>query len=377
MHDRSTTAGAVLTIDLAALVSNWQRLRRDLHGVLTGAVVKADAYGLGAKPVVQALGAAGCRHFFVAHLDEALALTDILPQDARLFVLNGLAPGAEGLCARHGVVPVLNSVAQARRWQREAEHLGQPLGACLQVDSGMSRLGVSAAEAALLASDTAFRAAVPLAMVMSHLACADDPADPANTRQSAAFRRLAVLFPGVPRSLANSGGCLLSETFHGDIARPGLALYGADPVTGAHFAPVVHLAGRVIQTRTIPAGAAVGYGLTWQAAAPARIATIAVGYADGWLRSLSNAGAVWYQGQRLPIVGRVSMDSFGVDISSLPVDTDIEGAFVELIGPHQSLEDVARDAGTIAYEILTGLGSRYARHYRPAVTPAMLEEVAL
>lgn len=364
----SPPAGAILTIDLAALVANWRHLGQASGARQCAAVVKADAYGLGARAVVSALADAGCRAFFVAHLDEALAIADLIPANGWVAVLNGLMPGAEGIAAANGVLPVLNSLAQARRWQAEAHSRGRALPALLQVDSGMSRLGLCAEDAAVLARDADFRAKVPLLAIMSHLACADDPSDPANPAQLRAFSEMAALFPGVARSIANSGGCLMGAEYGCDLARPGLALYGAQPATTPDLSlrPVVRLDARVIQIRQVPAGAGAGYGLTWHAAAPARLATLAIGYADGWLRSLSGRGAAAWGGHELPIAGRVSMDSTIVDITALPENSLQEGDFVELIGPHRAIEQVAGEAGTIPYEILTGMGVRLARHYLDA-----------
>ncbi|MDE1916721.1 MAG: alanine racemase [Sphingomonadales bacterium] len=360
-------AGAIVTIDLDAVVANWRHIGRRSGADETAAVVKADAYGLGARQVVPALAAAGCKSFFVAHLAEALDLLDLIPSDGRIAVLNGLTPGAETVCAQAGVVPVLNSMGQARRWQACARTLGRPLPALLQFDSGMSRLGIGPQEARELAQDDAFRAAVPLRAVMSHLACADDPQDPANGQQLVAFRAMADLFPGVARSFANSGGCLMGGEYGADIARPGLALYGAQPANAPDPAirPVVTLEARIMQIREVPAGAGAGYGLTWHAAAPARLATLGIGYADGWLRSLSGQGSAYAKGHKLPFAGRISMDSTIIDITSLPQGALAEGDLVELIGPHRAIEQVAEEAGTIAYEILTSLGARYARHYFP------------
>ncbi len=367
--DCTSPGSAVLTIDLGAMVANWRRIGRMVAPAVAAAVVKADAYGLGAAQVVPALVAAGCQHFFVAHLAEAMAIRALVPDDRMIAVLNGLHPGAERQCAAASVVPVLNSVGQARRWQAEAERLGRALPAIVQVDTGMSRHGLAEAEVAPLATDAAFRTSVPLIAVMSHLACSDVPHDPENMRQLAAFERIAALFPGVPRSFANSGGALLSPAFHGDIVRPGLALYGAEPGEGGHepFAPVVHLAARVIQMRDIPVGRGVGYGQTWRASVPTRLATVSIGYADGWPRALSNCGVGWAGGHRLPIVGRVSMDCVSLDITALANGALAEGDLVEMIGPHCPIEAVAKAAGTIAYEILTSLGARYQRVYLPAV----------
>jgi alanine racemase len=262
---------------------------------------------------------------------------------------------------------VLNSLEQTCRWRDQAVALSRPLPAAVQIDSGMSRLGLPADEVELLAREPWFFDHAPLQLVMSHLACADEPDHAGNPDQARRFSALADRLPPAPRSLANSGGIFLGAGFRNDLVRPGVCLYGAAPDGGVAnpIRPVVRLDAPVIQVRDIPAGQGVGYGLTYRAAAPARIATIAYGYADGWLRSLSQAGAAYFGGVRLPIAGRVSMDSITLDISAL-ADSGLElrlGDAVELLGPNQSLEDVARDAGTIPYEILTGLSRRVRRVY--------------
>ncbi len=352
-------AAARLTIDLAALADNYRLIATRAAPAAAGGVVKADGYGLGATVVAQALTDAGCRDFFVATLDEAIALKPTLAAAARLFVLNGLVPGAEAAAVAADVVPVLNSTDQVARWAAAAP--GRP--AALQVDSGMSRLGFAPAEALALAADPARMAPLRLVLLMSHLAMADDPAAPANAAQAERFDRIAAAFPGVARSLANSGGVWLGGMAH-DLVRPGIALYGGAPQAGSNpMRPVVSLHARIVQVRDVPAGTGVGYGLEWTAPAPARIATIGVGYADGWPRSLGNRGAVWIGGRPAPIVGRVSMDSMTIDVTDVD-DAALAGDHpVELIGPHRSIDDVAGDAGTIAYEILTRLGPRYARRY--------------
>ncbi|MBC2667156.1 alanine racemase [Novosphingobium flavum] len=372
-------AGALLTIDLSALVANYRRLAARVAPADLAAVVKADAYGLGAAEIVPALVSAGCRHFFVAHLGEALAICNHVPRGSALYVLNGLVAGAEATCAGADIVPVLNSLGQAHRWRDLALRRGRPLPAVVQVDSGMSRLGLSAADAATLAADLDFRARVPLRAVMSHLACADEPGRPANARQHAQFAELAALFPGAPRSLANSGGCLLGAAFRGQIARAGIALYGSDPAEdlAEPFRPVVRLDARVIQLRTVPAGTGVGYGLDWIAPVERRLATLAIGYADGLPRSLMGRGAAWFGGVRLPIVGRVSMDSMTVDVSDLAPGALSEGDLVEIIGANQRVDDLAAAAGTISYEILTSLGARFGRTYVPATcSRPVLEAIA-
>lgn len=374
--EAATWAGGRLTIDLAALKANYHSLAAQVAPARAAAVVKANAYGLGADRVAPALAQAGCRDFFVAMLGEALSLRRHLPNDAKVYVLNGLPPGAEGACAAAAVIPVLNSVDQAERWLAEARRLGRRLAAVVQVDSGMSRLGLSRDELDGLLALAGFFDDVEVVLVMSHLACADTPSASANQEQLARFEALADrIGPGLPRSMANSGGCFISGDFHGDVARPGLALYGAAPIEGAAspVRPVVRLEARVIQLRTIPAGAGVGYGLTYVAPEERRIATVSVGYADGWPRRLGGRAAVYFQGVRLPIIGRVSMDSMSLDVSALPEGVLSEGDFVELIGPQQSLEAVAAAADTIAYEILTGLGDRFARTYVTQPQDALLE----
>jgi alanine racemase len=281
-------------------------------------------------------------------------------------VLNGLQPGSEAICAASGIVPVLNSLEQAANWRRLAELKSTNLPAVLQFDTGMSRLGLSPQERAELASDPTLLDRIELLFVMSHLASADEPQSVQNTDQQAAMRDVAAQFPGVDICFANSGGIFLGPDYRGALARPGIALYGGAPVAGGAnpMRPVVGLQVRVVQTRTVSAGAKVGYSATHVTAHETRLATIACGYADGLPRQLSGRGAVFFQGVRLPIVGRVSMDSITVDVSALAPGTLSLGSLVEIIGPHQSLEQLAADAQTIAYEILTSLGHRYHREYR-------------
>jgi len=361
----SDSAGAILTIDLDAIAENWRRLRSRLGGATCAGVVKADAYGLGATRVGPRLAAEGCREFFVAHLDEAASLRPCLPEDARIHVLNGLMPGAEADCAAIGAVPVLNGRDQVDRWRSLAARLGRSLPAAIQLDSGMNRLGLSPREVEDLADDPAALDGIEVTLVMSHLACADEKDNPVNVAQLAAFEAARRRLPAAPASLANSSGIFLGTNFHFDLARPGASLYGVNPTPHAAnpMRGVVRLQGRVIQTREVPSGSGVGYGLTFTAPAPARLATVSVGYADGYLRSLSGRGSAWRDGTRLPIVGRVSMDTITIDIGPLPEGAIGPGTLVDLIGPDHDIDAVATDAGTIGYEILTSLGTRYARVY--------------
>lgn len=354
---------AVLTIDLNALVANYRTIAATVAPARTAGVVKADGYGLGAAIVADALYRAGCRDFFVALTGEASALRPALPADARLFVLNGIAPGEEAALIAADAVPVLNCPADIARWAAAGRIAGRRLPAALQVDSGMSRLGLAAADVAALAADPAMLDAIDVVLVMSHLACGDEPDAGANDAQRARFDELAAMLPGAERSLANSGGAFLGGGFHGDLVRPGIALYGGAPQDGRPnpMRPVVAIDARIVQWRDVPAGTGVGYGLTSVADHDRRIATLSYGYADGWPRMLSNRGAAYVAGVRAPIAGRVSMDSICVDVTEVPVDLLVGASHAELIGPHQSIDRVAADAGTIAYEILTSLRHRHAR----------------
>lgn len=359
-------AAGYLTIDLAALARNYERLSAEVAPARAAAVVKADAYGLGAEQVCARLSGQGCRHFFVAQFIEALRLRPLLARDARVFVLNGLQPGNEIACAEGDIIPVINSLAQLRQWTDAAEGLKRRLPAVLQFDTGMSRLGVPPEERMALHDLLATRGMVDVLFVMSHLASADDAGSEQNGDQLAEMGRIAKEFSEFDVCFANSGGIFLGDAYHGVLARPGIALYGGAPTAGRRnpMEPVVSLDIAVVQTRTVPAGTRVGYGGTHVTTGGTRLATIAAGYADGLPRSLSGRGAVFCDGVRLPIVGRVSMDSITIDISALPEGRLSLGSRVEVLGPHQTLEDVARDAGTISYEVLTGLGRRYERRYR-------------
>ncbi|WP_445490335.1 alanine racemase [Rhodopseudomonas sp. RCAM05734] len=360
-------ASATLTVDLVALGSNYRRLA-DTVGpdVVCAGVVKADAYGLGARRVAPALHRAGCRAFFVAHLDEGLDLRQYLPPRTAIYVLNGLPVGGEGDCAAVGLVPVLNSREQVDAWSACARKLGRALGSVVQVDSGMSRLGMSAGDVAQwTAAGGAAAAGIDVQLVMSHLACADTPAHPANAHRLAQFEAIVRHFPQAQRSLANSSGIFLGPAFRQHLVRPGAALYGINPLPmrSNPMAAVVGLTARVVQIRDVGIDAHVGYGWDFRAAQPTRLATLAIGYADGLHRALGRGGALYFRGRRLPVAGRVSMDSLTVDLGDLPPDALTRGSEIEVIGHHQSIDDLALAAGTIGYEILTGLGQRYQRIY--------------
>ena len=352
---------AILHIDLAAIVENWRLLAaRAAPGAVAG-VVKANAYGLGADKVAPALRAAGCRHFFVAHLAEGIALRETLGSGPMIAVLNGFAPGADGDAA---LVPVLNSLGDVLAHAAAGRSAGQARRALLHLDTGMARLGLDAVEQARLVADHSLLAGLDLLYVMTHLACADEPDHPLNAEQAARFDRACSVLPKFKRSFANSSGLFLGADYASDLARPGCALYGINPTPGLPnpLRQVLRLEAPVLQIREIPAGASVGYGASFMAARPSRIATIAVGYADGYLRSLSGQGGAAYRGLMLPLVGRVSMDLITLDVTDVP--GLVPGDAVTLIGgAAPSPDDLAARAGTIGYEILTSLGARYRRAY--------------
>lgn len=364
-QDSLSPYGAVLSIDLEALCDNWRNLKARLAGGDCAAVVKADAYGLGAVQVAPALYRAGCRRFFVAHLNEGIALRPALPDDATLYVLHGAHPGAEGEFVRHRLVPVLNCLQQVQAWQALAGRMDKALPAILQIDTGMARLGLAADEFARLTAASDPLKGIELKCVMSHLVSAEDQEAPVNRLQLDRFRAALAQMPGIKASLANSSGIFLGDDYHFDLARPGAALYGVAPVAGQAnpLRPVIRLQGRVLQTRQIAAGTPVGYSHTWRAARPSRIATVAVGYADGYLRSLSNRGVAFCDGTCLPLIGNISMDTIIVDITDLPEGRIVEGGLLDLADPLNGVDAIAERAGTIGYEILTSLGRRYARQY--------------
>lgn len=368
------TAGGVLTIDLAAIVDNWRDLGRRAAPSRCAAVVKADAYGLGAAPVAAALARAGCTTFFVATVDEGIALRAALAPHvdhdrppATIFLLNGPLPGATDAILAAGLTPVLNSLDDVERWSAAARQRQTVLPAALHLDTGMSRLGLTAGDAARLTEDSTPLEGLALDLVMSHLAVAECPGEAMNERQRLAFRDRAARLPAAALSLANSSGIFLGPAYHYDVVRPGAALFGVQPrrepgATGP-MRPVIRLRGRILQVREIDTPETVGYGATYHARGRQRIATVGVGYADGYLRSLSNRSFGYLDGMRVPLVGRVSMDLVTFDVSAVPAAAAVPGAGIDLIGPDNPVDDVADWAGTIGYEILTALGRRYHRVY--------------
>ena len=362
----------MLDIDLDAIADNWNRLRRLHPSGPVAAVLKADAYGLGAVPVARRLFAAGCRHVFTAHLSEAQAIRPLLPDLAlpgamlpgfMLAVLNGLWPGDAPAYADAGIAPVLGSLAEIEDWAAHARTLGRPLPALLHVDTGMNRLGLPPEEMDALAAETGRLDGVEILFIMTHLVSAEVPGDPINALQRDRFAQACARLPAAPRSLANSSGCFLGPEFGSDLARPGAALFGVNPTPGQPnpMRAAVRLRARILQVREVPPGGRVGYNGVWTARRPSRIATVSVGYADGYPTSLTNRAAACFDEQAVPLVGRVSMDLSTFDITDAPGAT--VGSWLDLIGPGMPVDEVARRAGTNGYEVLTQLGARYRRTY--------------
>jgi alanine racemase len=364
-------AGGSLTIDLAALRANWNLLGQKALPVDCAAVVKADGYGCGIEQVTSALVKAGCRTFFVADLAEARRARAVAPE-AVIYVLGGMLPGSGPGFAEAYARPVIGSLLELAEWDRFVASESWHGGAALHVDTGMNRLGISVDDVAALAPRMQ-RENHGITLLMSHLACAENPEHPLNDRQIRLFREIRVLFRGLPASLANSSGIFLGSAAHCDIVRPGAALYGVNPTPGKPnpMQPVVGLQGRIVQVRTVARGETVGYGATWTAKRASRIAVVTVGYADGYPRAASGSdhapgGQAIVAGKRCPLAGRVSMDLLAIDVTELPEGAARRGEFATLLGGDIDLDELAAFGGTIGYEVLTRLGRRYHRVYTGA-----------
>lgn len=367
----SDVSGGRLRIDLGALTDNWRTLGALSPASECAAVVKADAYGIGLDRAARALAAAGARTLFVAHLSEAKTARAAAPA-ASVYVLSGLPPGAAATYAEAGVRPVLGAREEIAEWAGFVASTGADPAAAIHVDTGMNRLGLAPED--FRAMQAAGGPGFSPSLLMSHLACADEPERPETEAQRKLFAGLRALSPQTPASLANSAGTLRPRTSGGDLAfdlrRPGVSLYGSNPVAGlaSPLKPVVRLEARIIQVRDAPAGTAVGYGGVEHVGRPSRIAVLSLGYADGILRAGGGSdgarGATAYLGETpCPYVGRISMDLIAIDVTDAPTSEARRGAWVEILGDHMGVDDLGRACGTIGYEILTSLGTRYERTY--------------
>jgi alanine racemase len=361
-------AGAVLSIDLSAIQKNWRYLNSHAGSAECGAAVKGNAYGLGVEPVGRALWEAGCRSFFVARPKEGEELRGVLPE-AVIYVLDGLFPGQAEFYAQNNLLPALISTEEAREWAAFGRVYGRKLPCAIHVDTGINRLGFPIREYTALLAETATMEGLNVSLLMSHLACAEEPRHPLTLIQRDTFNTVRTKLPGVPASLANSSGIFLGKDYAHDLVRPGIAIYGGNP-TPALANPmqaVALLEGTILQTRTVHAGETVGYGATWQASRETRIAVLGAGYKDGVPRALSSSNTntppqIFLGGKRCPIIGRVSMDMMAIDVTDLPHAVS-RGDRAEILGPNILIDEAAGWAGTISYELLTRLGSRYARLY--------------
>ncbi len=358
----------VLTIDLGALRHNCEVLRRAVAPATLSAVVKANAYGTGVERVAPVLAAAGVTTFFVAFLSEGLQVRRCLEAHGRgsstIYVLGGLPAGCESLMDMHRLTPILNTLDEVNRWSAYARrHGAQP--AALHVDTGMNRLGLSLGDVDRLGRDPAAFADLDITLILSHLACADEPTHPMNSRQLEAFRTALGLLPPAPASLIGSAGLWLGPEYRFDLVRAGIALYGGNPCPGrdSPLRPVVHLHAPVLQIREIAAGQSIGYGATYVANTSSRAAIVALGYGDGFLRALSNHVVIRHNGFALSLMGRVSMDSIALDVTAMSEDQIKVGDRIAILSQETTIDDLAEAAGTIPYEILTLLGQRYRRRY--------------
>jgi alanine racemase len=362
-------AGGILTINLSAIEANWKELGRRAMPSECAAVIKADGYGCGLEPVARTLVNAGCKTFFVADLGEARRVRGVA-QEPAIYVLNGLLPATASAYADINVRPVVGSLVELAEWDAFCANNQWHGGAALHVDTGMNRLGISADEAAALAPR--IRAENHgITLLMSHLVCSEQPEHPLNEKQIQLFRDVRLLYRGIPGSIANSSGIFLGSGAHCDVVRPGAALFGVNPTPGRSnpMRPAIELHAHVVQVRTVPKGETIGYNATWTAKHATRVAIVAAGYADGYPRAASATDAApgaeaIVAGTRCPLAGRVSMDLLAIDITALPDHTARRGDLVTLIGGDIGVDDLATAAGTIGYEVLTSLGSRYHRVYR-------------
>src|SRR3989440_8916730 len=365
--------GGVLTVDLDAIIANWRKLEKTAVPAECAAVIKADAYGCGTAQVAHALNKAGCKTFFVATIEEARKVRAAVPE-AAIYVLGGYYQTTGEHYAQINCRPVIGDLNEPAEWDVFCRRTGWSGGAAVHIDTGMNRLGLTLAEAqAIIPRINAGDHGITL--VMSHLVSAEQLNSPVNAKQLASFRSIASEFSGVPASLANSSGVFLGAPFQFDMVRPGAALYGINPTPEADnpMQPVIDLKARIVQIRNVERGEAVGYGGTWTARRPTKLAIVSAGYADGYFRAGgSNDGTrgaeVVVAGKRCPIAGRVSMDLMAIDVTDLPHNAARRGHMVTLIGEGITVDELAHHFGTIGYEVLTSLGPRYARLYKGGTT---------
>src|SRR5215475_14517660 len=376
------TATGILTVDLDAIIANWRKLEKTAVPAECAGVVKANAYGCGAEQVSRALANAGCKTFFVATLEEAKAVRSAVPASAAIYVLDGFFQNSGEAYAKFNCRPVIGELNELAEWDVFCRRSGWNGGAAIHIDTGMNRLGLTIPEAQgiiprINAGDHG------ITLVMSHLVSAELVNNPTNARQLTTFREIQSLFTNVPASLSNSSAIYLGAQFQFDMVRPGAALYGVNPTPEADnpMQPVAELKARIAQIRNIERGETVGYGGTWTARRPTRLAVVAAGYADGYFRAGSaNDGTRGAEdvvaGKRCPVAGRISMDLMAVDITDVPGNAARRGHMVTLIGEGVTVDELAHHFGTIGYEVLTSLGRRYARVYKGGNAPPPIAAIS-
>lgn len=373
-NDEFDIAPLRLTVDLAALADNWRDMAKRSGKARAAAVVKADAYGLGIEDCGTTFYHAGARDFFVATVAEGVTLRPHAPE-ARIFVLSGIWAGQEAHVFGNDLVPVIASEEQLSFWIGAVAQRGDHPCA-LHVDTGFNRLGLPLDDALFLADDVTRPASFDPVLVLSHLACADTPSAAMNKAQLEAFRQVSAAFEGIESSLSASAGIFLGSDYHFDLTRPGIALYGGEAVNDMPnpMRPVAKAEARIIQIREAGEGQTVSYGGTYQLKRASRLAIASVGYADGYHRSLSGSGIPlremgyggaygFVNGHKVPVAGRVTMDLTIFDVTDVPLNAVRAGDYIELFGPNVPVDEAARSAGTIGYEMLTSLGLRYERQY--------------
>jgi len=360
-----------LTINLSTLVENWRKLCAHSGSAETSAVIKADGYGLGIEPIAKALANAGCKTFFVAMMEEALKVQEIAPH-SQVFVLNGVVPETVEIAKTNNIVPVLSSMDQITMWADQVSNNAS----AIHVDTGMNRLGLTPEEAVALSKNKDLMAKLNPQLIMSHLACADEPADSKNQKQLEIFQSSTNNFNGLKKSFSNSAGIMLGEQYHFDITRPGISIFGGEAINNVPnmMQQVVLAQARILQIRHAKKGESVGYGASHVLQRDTKIAVCSAGYADGFHRSNSgsgvplreqdnNAGYGAIEDKHVPILGRVSMDLTGFDVTDIPDQILEDTVWIELFGNQIPVDDAARNCGTIGYELLTSLGHRYQREY--------------
>ena len=365
--DNHKISNSFLEINIDSIIHNYQLINNKVGNTECAAVLKADAYGMGASVVAKALDKVGCSTFFVATIDEGIELRACFSKNEnQIAVLSGLLEGSEDIFYSNKLTPVLNDTEQIKKWAIYNKQKNISAPSILHIDTGMNRLGLTINELYDIIKNPTELKELHVEWIMSHLACGDQPRDIMNEKQLSVFLNAKKEFPNVKASLANSAGVFLGQSYHLDMVRPGIALYGSGSgsIPSKPLKQVIKLYSRILQIRTLSTGASVGYGASYRVSEATRVATVGLGYADGYLRSLSNCSWVFFNGLRLPVIGRISMDYITIDITQIASEKIKTGDFIEIIGDKFTLDDLATVANTVPHELLTRLGTRHHRIYR-------------